>query len=161
MPALSTPRSFAFLMSTPLGSVVPTVATGTLSPASKFWAPHTICSGSPPPTSTVVTHSFSASGCRSFVDDPPDDDALELRADRLDGLDGRARQVEPVGELGGRQVDRRRAPAATSSIRACFYSFFQNCRRNRTSDSRKTRRSGMSWRSAAMRSAPMPNAKPV
>jgi hypothetical protein len=62
MPRLSTPRSFAFLMVTPFGSVVPTVATGILSPASKFWAPHTICSGSPAPTSTVVTHSFSASG---------------------------------------------------------------------------------------------------
>ena len=67
MPSLTTPRSFAFLMVTPLGSVVPTSATGTLSPASKFCAPHTICSGSPAPTSTVVTHSLSASGWRSLV----------------------------------------------------------------------------------------------
>ena len=46
MPRLSTPRSFAFLMVIPLGSVAPTSATGTLSPASKFCAPHTIWSGS-------------------------------------------------------------------------------------------------------------------
>ncbi len=66
MPTLSTPRSFAFLIVTPLGRVVPTVATGTLSPTLKFWAPQTICSVSPPPTSTFVNHSFSALGWRSF-----------------------------------------------------------------------------------------------
>ena len=80
MPRLSTPRSLAFLMVMPLGSVAPTSATGTLSPASKFCAPHTICSGSSPPTSTRGDPELVGLGVPLLGHDLPDDDAVERGA---------------------------------------------------------------------------------
>ena len=63
MPKLSTPRSAACLISMPLGSFAPTVASGTLSPTLKFFAPHTTWNSAEPPMSTCVTDSLSALGC--------------------------------------------------------------------------------------------------
>ena len=55
MPQLAIPRSFDFLILKSPGKTAPTVATGTLMSAAMFGAPHTICTGSPAPTSTVTT----------------------------------------------------------------------------------------------------------
>ena len=71
MPQLGTPRSFDFLILRSPGSTAPTVATGTLMPAAMFGAPHTICTGSPAPTSTVTTCRWSLSGCSSQVSTCP------------------------------------------------------------------------------------------
>ena len=67
MPLLATPRSFDFLILKSPGSTAPTQATGTLMPAAMFGAPHTICTASPAPTSTVTTCIWSLSGCGSHV----------------------------------------------------------------------------------------------
>ena len=74
MPQLTTPRSLLFLILTPPGSSAPTSAVTIWSPCSKFWAPHTMVSGSGSPssprlqrpTSTLHTHMWSESGCGSF-----------------------------------------------------------------------------------------------
>ena len=55
MPADTTPRSLLFFIFTSPGKTQPTQATATFRPARTFGAPHTICSGSSAPTSTVVT----------------------------------------------------------------------------------------------------------
>ena len=67
MPQLVTPRSLDFLILKSPGSTAPMVATGTLIPCAMFGAPHTICTGSPAPTSTVTTCMWSLSGCCSHV----------------------------------------------------------------------------------------------
>ena len=70
IPCDSTPRSLPFLMlkgSSPCagGSLAPTSATGTRTPAATLGAPQTICSGASlcSPTFTLATRSLSASGC--------------------------------------------------------------------------------------------------
>ena len=70
IPQLTTPRSLLFFILNPpssLGSTAPTVATGTLMPWAMLGAPHTICSGSSAPTSTVTTCMWSESGWSSQV----------------------------------------------------------------------------------------------
>ena len=62
IPLDSTPRSFAFRISSP-GSFAPTSAQGTRCPSATFGAPHTIVRSSPVPASTCVTRSLSAFGC--------------------------------------------------------------------------------------------------
>ena len=102
MPRDSTPRSFAFLMVMPLGRVAPTTATGTLSPASKFCAPHTIWSGSSSPDVDGGDPERVRVGMTLLGQDLPDDDALERLAGGVDRLDRGAGHVESVGEfLGG------------------------------------------------------------
>src|SRR5687767_8952843 len=72
MPCDSTPRIFPTLMVNGAfspgfnGSDAPGKMSGTLSPALKFWAPHTICR-SPLPSLTRQSESLSAFGCLSFV----------------------------------------------------------------------------------------------
>ena len=74
MPMDTTPRSLPFLILTSLGSSAPIMAVTMWSPSLKFCAPHTICRGcgtpSPStllaPTSTMVTHRWSESGCASL-----------------------------------------------------------------------------------------------
>ena len=67
MPQLVMPRRLDFLILKSPGSTAPMVATGTLIPCAMFGAPHTICTGSPAPTSTVTTCMWSLSGCCSHV----------------------------------------------------------------------------------------------
>ena len=74
MPIETTPRSLLFLILMSPGSSAPIMAVTMWSPSLKFWAPHTICSGSglpsastlASPTSTFVTHMWSESGCGSL-----------------------------------------------------------------------------------------------
>ena len=69
IPNDSTPRSLPFLIFRSLpsgnGSTAPTNANGTFKPARTLLAPHTICSTSPCPLSTLQTLNLSASGCFS------------------------------------------------------------------------------------------------
>ena len=53
MPSEIMPRSLPFLIFTPPGRCAPSSATGTSWPAATLGAPHTMCSVSGPPTSTV------------------------------------------------------------------------------------------------------------
>src|SRR5690606_7074659 len=62
-PEDGTPRILATPILIPPGSSAPTRASGTVSPCAALGAPHTICSGSPEPSSTWHTRSLSASGC--------------------------------------------------------------------------------------------------
>src|SRR4051794_914095 len=64
IPRDTSPRSFASRSgpSAP-GRIAPGSATATVAPAPKFQAPHTICRGSPSPTSTRHSWSRSAFGC--------------------------------------------------------------------------------------------------
>src|SRR5690606_18751678 len=64
MPNDSTPRSFAALIDMP-PTLEPTVASGAARPTRALGAPHTICSGSPLPMSTLHTCRRSASGWRT------------------------------------------------------------------------------------------------
>ena len=74
MPNESTPRSLPFLIFMSPGSVAPTSAVTVLSPTSKFWAPHTTCSGQGSPfsstlylpTSILQTYMWSESGWGTF-----------------------------------------------------------------------------------------------
>ena len=81
-------------------------------------------------------------------------DVLPVRAPALDALDLHPEQGQPLGELFGRQVqvDVVGQPGQRHSHR--------NCSRNRRSFSMYRRRSPTLWRRLAMRSTPIPNAKP-
>src|SRR6266540_4315989 len=85
-----------------------------------------------------------------------DEHLAQVLVQRDDGVDGRAQHREPVGHLLGveRAAEQRLEPAARDDHPA-------NCRRKRTSLSEKSRMSGMPCRVIAMRSGPMPQAKPV
>ena len=61
IPCDSTPRSLAFLILMPPGSLAPGCANGALRPAAALGAPHTICTVSLP-VLTLHTRSLSASG---------------------------------------------------------------------------------------------------
>ncbi len=71
IPSDTWPRSLALRSTVPSGKTAPGKATATVSPAAKLVAPHTICRGSPSPTSTVHSESRSASGCLSRVTTRP------------------------------------------------------------------------------------------
>ncbi len=71
MPLLTTPIFSVRSMRRSPGSTAPGKATGTRWPAAMFVAPHTISSGSPPPTVTRVSDSRSARGCRSTASSSP------------------------------------------------------------------------------------------
>ncbi len=154
IPSDSTPRSFALPSFCPPGIVAPGSATGTVWPAATLGAPQTIVR-SPSPVSTVQTRSRSASGCGSaavtlpttkFCADggPTDDHPLDLGSGHRQAL----------GQLLGREagVAVLAQPGVGDPHR--------NCSSTRTSLSKKRRRSGTPWRSIAIRSTPMPKAKP-
>lgn len=63
IPSERSPRNFARLILMPPGKRPPTVATITYCPASTFGAPHTICTGSSSPMSTLQIFNLSAFGC--------------------------------------------------------------------------------------------------
>jgi hypothetical protein len=85
-----------------------------------------------------------------------DDEAVGGRhADPLDPLELGPGQVEPLGEL-----DRRQARVAVLAQPRVRNPHDPNCSRKRTSLSKNSRRSGTPWRSIAIRSMPIPNAKP-
>ena len=84
-----------------------------------------------------------------------DDEALGRgRPDRTDPLDLGAGHRQPLGQL--TRLDARIAVLAQPGVRDPH----ENCSRTRTSLSKKRRRSGTPWRSIAIRSTPMPKAKP-
>ena len=156
IPLDSTPRSFALPSFVPSGITAPGSATATVWPAATFGAPQTIVRGSPAPTSTWQTVSRSASGCCSAASTLPTTKLVGVAdADALDPLDLGAGQVEPLGELLGRQT--RVAVLAQPCVAGPSS---PNCSRKRRSLSKNSRRSGTPWRSIAIRSMPMPNAKP-
>ena len=71
-----------------------------------FVAPQTISSGSPSAdASRVVSDSRSARGCFSTRQQLADDDVLPVGAPALDALDLHPEQRQPLGELLGRQLD--------------------------------------------------------
>ena len=62
MPLDHSPRSLRRPISMPFGMVVPTVASGTRSPAAMLNAPQAICRASPSPVSTSTSWILSAFG---------------------------------------------------------------------------------------------------
>ena len=64
MPSLSSPRILLLRITTPPGSLAPTVASGTIIPAFTFGAPHTTLS-SAEPSETRHSESLSAFGWRA------------------------------------------------------------------------------------------------
>ena len=155
IPCDSTPRSFALPSFAPPGIVAPGSATGTVWPASTLGAPQTIVRGSPSPVSTVQTLSRSASGCFSRVSTRP-----TTKPSALGGptLTTRSTSVPVIA---------RRSASSPAPRPGSQYSRSQenghphrNCPSIRTSLSKKRRRSGTPWRSIAIRSTPMPKAKP-
>ena len=114
MPRLSTPRIVPTpsVMSLP-GMKVPGGANTPFMPVRAFGAPHTTCTGSPAPVSTMQTRSRSAFGCCSRLDHARDresgeapspcPDALDLEPDARQRLDDRVERglgVEVVFQPG-------------------------------------------------------------
>ena len=161
MPSDSTPRRLALRSLRPFSSVAPARDTATVSPAAKLSAPQTIWCTPPPagPASTVHSQSLSALGWRSLVSTRPTRKSARLlglvrRPDPVDALDLGPAHAEQLGELLDRAVpgDVLAQPADRHS--------HQNCSRNRRSLSKNERASGTPCLSIAMRSTPMPKAKP-
>ncbi len=82
-------------------------------PAAALGAPQTICSGSPPPASTVQTRSRSAFGCRRDVEHARDDHAAECRRGRHAFLDFEPGHGQPVARAPRCRAADRRACAAS------------------------------------------------
>ena len=154
MPLLTTPIFSVRSIRRLPGRTAPGRATGTRWPGAMLVAPHTISSGSPEPVVTVVSDSRSARGWRSTVRSSPDHHVAPVGAPRLDPLDLHPEQGQPLGErLGGQvDVDELAQPAERHPHR--------NCSRKRRSFSMYRRRSPTLWRRLAIRSTPMPKAKP-
>ena len=186
MPSDSTPRMAALRSLRPFSSTAPVRLTATVSPAWKLSAPQTICLTPPlrSPTSTVQSESLSALGCFWRVTTLPTTKRARLSASRgapthsmfstslPDMLSSSARSsscrrtdvlTQPADGtliallLDGRLVALRPAPLRRP---VCARAAHQNCSRKRTSLSKNRRRSGMLCLSMAMRSTPMPKAKP-
>ena len=132
---------------------MPGSATATFWPAATFGAPHTIVRSAPSPTSTRQTESRSAFGCRSHDVDAADGDRREVGPDRLDDHVLEAGHREALGEraLVG-QIDELGEPREREP--------HQICPSTRRSPSNRWRRCGIPKRRIAVRSMPMPNAKP-
>ena len=138
----------------PSGSRAPGSATATFWPAATFGAPHTIVRGAPSPTSTRHTESRSAFGCRSQRVDAADGDRREIGADAPRRPRPRSRRHrEAIGERAiARQIDELGEPRERQP--------HQICPSTRRSPSNRWRRCGIPNRRIAVRSMPMPNAKP-
>ena len=159
MPSDVTPRRSARPSFVPSGSTAPGSATSTTSPAATFGAPQTIVRMSEPASCTLQTCSRSASGCCSALSTLP----IRKRA-RVAVAGGDADARDPL-ELGAAQRQRRPTssaarPGSQYSLQPGVGDLHQNCSRKRRSFSKKSRRSGMPCLSIAIRSMPMPNAKP-
>ena len=175
IPEEVTPRSLASPSSTPPGIVAPGSATATVWPASTFGAPQTIVRGSESPVSTVQTLSRSAFGCGSRVSTLPITKPLPLggpidptRSTSVPVI--ASRTASSSAPIPGSQCSRSHG-TGHSPPRQCsahgepdfdvrFALAQRNCSSIRTSLSKKRRRSGTPWRSIAIRSTPIPKAKP-
>ncbi len=93
IPCDSTPRILVRSMRRPPVSTEPTSATGTSCPTAMLSAPHTTCSGSPEPTSTLVSHSLSAFGCRSTERSRPTTTSVQSAPETSIALTSRPRIV--------------------------------------------------------------------
>ena len=152
-----TPRSFASPSVEPSGITAPGSATATVWPAATLGAPQTIVCGPP------CRHVDQADGEPVGVRVPL---GLEHAADHERGRVAHAHPMEPlelvaghrqaVGDLLGAQAGVAvGAQPANGTLMAGSELLEQ-----RTSLSNSMRRSGTSWTSIAMRSIPMPQAKP-
>ena len=156
MPWLSAPWMVETPIWRPPGSTAPGKATGTRWPTAMFVAPQTIDSGaSDSDTFTLVSCSRSALGCGADLEQLPDHDRAPVRADTLDRLDLHAERRQALGQTLRRQVEVDVIAQPGQAGRAS-----ELASRKRMSLSRKARMSGMPWRSIAIRSMPMPKAKP-
>ena len=154
IPIDSTPRSFALPILWPPGSVAPGSATGTVWPAATLGAPQTIVR-SPSPVSTVQTRSRSAFGCGSALSTLP---TTKPSAEGGPTVPTRSTSV-PV--IASRSASSARLDAGIAVLaQPGVGHLHENCSSTRTSLSKKRRRSGTPWRSIAIRSTPMPKAKP-
>ena len=147
----------------PFGIVVPSVASGTTSPADIFDAPHHTWRSSPSPASTHTRRTFAASGCCS------------TRTTRAETTPSTGEPIAIVSSTARPSAVRSAATASTASLsvgsangpnslsheRSTFISTPQNCSMKRMSLTYMSRMSVMPCRITAMRSIPKPNAKPL
>ena len=98
---------------------------------------------------------------RADLEDAPDEEAAEIpvdvgHPDVEHALDLEGRDGEPLAR--SRRQLRRRSTYSRSQESGAL---IENCPRSRGSLRQSSRRSGIPWRSTAIRSSPQPNAKPV
>ena len=151
----STPRSLERFSRAPSGITAPGSATATVWPAATLGAPQTICATSPSPVETRQTDSRSASGCCSRSSTRPTTKLSSAVTPCVKiAVDLGAGQVEPLGQLGRREprIDVVRHPEQGQP--------HPNCSSSRRSFSKNIRRSGTPCLRKAIRSIPMPQAKP-
>ena len=157
IPSESTPRSFAAPEPrAPPGITAPGSATGTVWPAATLGAPQTIVRV-PSPVSTSQTRQPVGVGVRLDRDAPfrprsPPPDGGPSVGDPLDLGGPQRQQLAPAPRRPGRDRSTRAARRLGHSHR--------NCSSTRTSFSKNLRRSGTPCFSIAIRSIPIPNAKP-
>ena len=155
IPLDSTPRSFALPSFVPSGMSAPGRATATIWPAATFGAPQTIVLRLAGADVDLAHGQPVGVRMRLRLEHAADDEPVGLaHADALDPRDLGAGEVEPLGDLGRREIGR--AVLAQPRDRDPH----PNCSRNGRSLSKKRRRSGTPCFSIAIRSMPIPNAKP-
>src|SRR5690348_850084 len=93
---------------------------------------------------------------RTRLDDPTDHDRGEVRAERVELVDGRYTRGDQVAQPGRCLIERHERPEPL--VRDVHSA---TCSRKRTSESYRMRMSGMPYRLIAIRAGPMPNAQPV
>ena len=149
------PRSFALRSFSPPGILAPGRATGDGLPGGRRSAHRRRSSAPPSPMSTVQTLSRSASGWGSAASTlPTTKPSGEGGPTVVDPLDLGPGHRQPLGQL------LRRDPGVAVFAQPRVRDPHRNCSSIRTSLSKKRRRSGTPWRSIAIRSTPMPKAKP-
>ena len=110
MPFDHSPRILRRPISMPLGMTVPTVASGTRSPAAMLNAPHPICRASPSPASTSTSWMRSALGWGRGGQHPGDDDAVEPLAQHVELLDGQTEVAQVLADALGVALDGGEVP---------------------------------------------------
>ena len=88
------------------GMTVPTVASGTRSPAAMLNAPHPTSSGWPSPASTMTRWILLAPSIGRVLEHPGDDDAVEALADPLELLHRHAEVAHLLAERDGVALER-------------------------------------------------------
>ena len=130
-------------------------ATATVWPAATFGAPQTICDGAPSPVSTRQTRQPVGVGMAAGLEHLADDEVLERgHAVRVHAIDLGPREREPLG-----QRERLQAGVAVV-VQPQQGQPHPNCSRKRRSFSYIRRRSLTPCLRKAIRSIPMPKAKP-
>ena len=160
IPSLTTPRSFAAPSVRPSGISAPGRATATVWPAATFGAPQTIVDRLG--LADLDRADAQAVGVRVLdgLEHVADDVVLGRgRAVAEPALDLRAGQRQARGQLLGPETRGRSTRAAIRAGRASADAPELLEEAQVVVEDR--RRSGMPWRSIAIRSMPMPNAKPL